>query len=269
MTPGQALFAGSIPTDYDTYLGPFLFEPYAADLAARLELEPGAALLETACGTGISTEYLHRSLGARVRIVATDVSDAMLAVARGRRGELDGVRFAPADAADLPFDDASFDAVVCQFGIMFMPDKARAMQEARRVLRPAGKLVLSVWDDHASNPYVAVAQQALASFFESDPPRFLDVPWGYSERATLRDLLAAAGFADVELSTVRILAERPSAHDVARGLVTGNPNVLDVEQRARASVDEVVAGVAAALGASFGQAPFRVPMQAVMVTARR
>jgi ubiquinone/menaquinone biosynthesis C-methylase UbiE len=262
-------FSDTIPADYDTYLGPFLFEHYAADLAGRLPVEPGGAVLETACGTGISTEYLRRGLPDGVSIVATDLSPAMLALACSRRGDLAEVRFEPADAQALPFDDGSFDAVTQQFGLMFVPDKPLAMREARRVLKPGGTLALNVWDDLASSPFVQVAQDAIATFFDADPPQFLYLPWSYHDRDELRGLLEGAGFVDVALDTVPHVSERPTAREVANGLVRGNPTVNDVMELPGAPVEAVVDAVAAALGEAFGHAPFRAPMQAVVATGRR
>ncbi len=265
----QAMFTDSIPKDYDTYLGPFLFEFYAADLARRLALDSGGSILETACGTGISTEFLRRATCDGVSIVATDLSEAMLDVARDRRGHLENVRFQQADATALPFEDQSFDAVGSQFGLMFMPDKLRAMREAHRVLRPGGQLLFNVWDDLPSNPFVQVAQDAIATFFDEDPPQFLYSPWSYHEHGPIRALLSEAGFSRPELHTVSHVAERPTAAEVATGLVRGNPTINDVRGRANVSVDDVIDAVAAALERSFGTAPFRAPMQAIVVTAER
>jgi len=121
------VFAGSIPEIYDQYLVPLIFEPYAIDLAQRLVSLPLTNVLELACGTGAVTRRLALSLPHSVFIVATDLSQPMLERA-GSIGTSRAVEWRQADAMHLPFDKASFDAVVCQFGVMFFPDRARAFE---------------------------------------------------------------------------------------------------------------------------------------------
>src|SRR4051812_39330892 len=165
-------FAGSIPETYDRYLGPLLFEPYARDLAARLADLAPARVLETAAGTGVATRALARALPAGTPIVATDLNRPMLDLAAARM-ETAEVTWQQADALALPFGDGTFDAVACQFGAMFFPDRAAAYREARRVLRRGGQFVLSVWDRIGRNELAHVVDGAVAAQFPDDPPRFL------------------------------------------------------------------------------------------------
>ena len=122
---------------------PLLFEDYAADLAQQLAVPSGGAVLELACGTGVVTKHLRSALPASTRLVATDLNPGMLETAQRMLRGVTGIEFQIADGTDLPFDDASFDAVVCQFGVMFFPDKARGFSEAARVLKPSGTGTLS------------------------------------------------------------------------------------------------------------------------------
>ena len=138
-------FGGSVPKIYDTYLVPLIFEPYAADLAQRLASVSPRRLLEVAAGTGVVTRALAAALPDTTTIVATDLNQAMLDEAAAR-GTARPVQWRQADAMQLPFADASFDAVVCQFGVMFFPDKPIAFSEARRVLEPGGLFIFNVWD---------------------------------------------------------------------------------------------------------------------------
>jgi len=267
MTDHNVQFTGSIPAAYDRYLGPLLFEPYAAELVDRLGSVPMASVLELAAGTGILTERLRRAMPATAALTATDLNEPMLGIAQAKLPEL-GITWQTADAQDLPFPDASFDLVACQFGIMFVPDKARALREARRVLRPRGQLAFSVWLSLAENPVGRIARDTIRQFFPSDPPTFYDVPFGFSDESLLRELLHEAHFEGVSCHRVALEARSPSALDAASGLVTGNPVLLEVTKRATAPVEEIIRTVAAALAAEGGAAPLRLPMRALVVLAR-
>jgi ubiquinone/menaquinone biosynthesis C-methylase UbiE len=243
MSSTDAVFAGSIPALYDRLLGPLLFEPYARDIAARTAaLRPGR-ILETAAGTGIVTAALLDS-APESEIVATDLNQAMLEVAAGAIPS-GRVTFQQADAQALPFADCSFDAVVCQFGAMFFPDRIAAYREARRVLKPGGRFLFNVWDRLDRNPASAAAAAAVAALFADDPPSFLDrVPFGYHDTARIETDLRAAGFTDIAAETVA-MASRVDAGDAAVGLCQGTP--LRAEIEARGSLDEATAAAAAAL----------------------
>jgi ubiquinone/menaquinone biosynthesis C-methylase UbiE len=267
MTDRNVQFVGTVPTAYDRYLGPLLFDPYARDLAARVAAAPVSAVLEIAAGTGILTEQLRRALPAPCALTATDLNEPMLDFARTKLAELE-VEWRVADAQELPFPEAAFDAVACQFGIMFVPDKGRAFREARRVLRGRGILAFNTWGPQSENPAVRVANRTICRFFASDPPSFYDVPFSFHDEVLIRELLRAAHFDVVCLDRVAWEARSPSALDAARGLVTGNPIVQAVIERASAPLEEVVRAVAAALAAEGGEVPLRLPTSALVVVAR-
>lgn len=178
MAASDALFAGSIPDIYDRLLVPLIFEPYASDLAKRVAEAKPQLVLETAAGTGAVTRALASSLK-DARIVATDLNQPMLDHARSRQSGDKRIEWRQADALELPFKDQTFDAVACQFGLMFLPDKVQGYREARRVLKPSGRFFFSVWDRISENEFADVVTQALATFFPQDPPRFLarTPPW--------------------------------------------------------------------------------------------
>lgn len=259
-------FAGSIPAIYDRYLGPLLFQPYARDLADRLAAEASARLLELAAGTGIVTAEVAPAMP-DADIVATDLSPAMLDVAAARK-ETSGVRFEVADALDLPFGDDSFDAVYCQFGVMFLADKSRAYGGMRRVLRPGGRLVFNVWQGVEDNPIPATVEAALRDCFPDDPPRFISrIPHGYHDAAAIRDALSGAGFRDVDVVTVTRPSVSPSAGEVAIGFCQGTPVRQEIVDRG-GDLTAVTDRVRAAVTDTFGPGEVRADMAALVVTAR-
>lgn len=269
MTTSHTQFVGSIPELYEEHLGPLLFHFYAHDLARRVEGLGTRRILETACGTGIVTEYLRKALPAGSEIVATDLNAPMLEFARTRRASLPNVRFETADANGLPFGDESFDAVVCQFGIMFFPDKERAMREARRVLRTGGQLVFNVWESLAHNPAPRIAHETIGRFFEGAAPTFMLTPFGYHDVDSIVLLLERAGFENVSFEHVPTVVERPSARSLAIGLVEGNPGIVEIRERANAAPDEIVEAVAEAIREELGDDPVRCPLEAIVFSARR
>jgi SAM-dependent methyltransferase len=262
----NARFQGSIPELYDRYLGPVIFEPYAADLARRVALEPPRALLEVACGSGIATARLRAALP-ECAILATDLNDAMIAYARSKPDMPANIEWRAADAAQLPFDASSFDALACQFGYMFVPDKAKAFAEARRVLSRGGLFAFNLWDSLRENPFAALANATIDARFPDNPPNFYSTPMGFYDAARVRAMLGAAGFANIAIEHVRLPAQSTSAQAFAVGLVKGNPVALAIKERG-GPIDDIVADVTAALVRAGGDAPFRSTMQALIVTAR-
>lgn len=268
ITDKNAIFGGSIPENYDRYLGPSFFEPFANDLVARLDPKLHRDVLEIACGTGIVTRQLRDRLPAEARLVATDLNPAMLALAKKKFDPKENVTWLEADALSLDFADDSFDAVVCQFGVMFFPDKETAMREACRVLRPGGIFLFNVWDSFEKNPVARTTHEAIASFFDHDPPSFYQTPFGFHDADLIGQLLRQAGFAEVEISAISLPCQSRSAAEFAIGLVRGNPVAGAIEERGQ-SVERVMQAVEKKIGEQFGLEPVETTMQALVCRALR
>ncbi|MGI8432067.1 MAG: class I SAM-dependent methyltransferase [Chthoniobacterales bacterium] len=267
MNDKSAVFAGSIPAAYDEHLGPVLFQPYADDLAARLELPDAARLLELACGTGIVTRTLRRKFPASVQLTATDLSESMLRYAREHSPPEPAITWATADFTALSFADASFDAVVCQFAIMFVPDKSLAAREARRVLRPGGQFLFNVWDAIDKNPFPQLAHRVVRSFFPNDPPDFYEVPFSYHNHAEIRQLLEQTGFHDIAIETVTRTGVIRSAESGAIGLIEGNPIAVAITERDASLLPTIREAVIREIEAQLGTSDIRVPLSATVIRA--
>ena len=268
MTGTDSIFAGSIPAIYDRLMVPMLFEPYANDVAERAKRFAPSHILETAAGTGAVTQALHQALP-RANIVATDLNPAMLEEASGRL-RADNVRYQAADAQALPFEDQSFDLVVCQFGVMFYPDKQAANREAFRVLRPGGRYLLVIWDKLDRNPASKSIHDAVAAQFPGDPPAFLPrVPFGYADLEIITADLLAAGFNDLEFETIAHRCRAPSAHAAAAGMCQGSPLRSEIEARDPAALQRVTEAAAVALRQFEGASGLDAPMSAHLVTATK
>jgi SAM-dependent methyltransferase len=268
--PGSdTVFAGSIPELYDNHIVPLIFEPYAADLAGRVAAFDPTRVLETAAGSGVVTRAMARALPARVELVATDLNQPMLdrAAAVGTRRP---VQWQQADATRLPFDDASFDVVVCQFGVMFFPDKARAFSEARRVLRRGGALLFNVWDRIEENEFADTVTTALARHFSTDPPLFLArTPHGYFDRDAISGDLANAGFsASPHFETIAARSRAVSACVPAFAYCQGTPLRSEIEARSGSGLAEATSACAAAIAERFGDGPVDGKIQAHVVVVR-
>jgi ubiquinone/menaquinone biosynthesis C-methylase UbiE len=268
MTDTNARFEGSIPEVYDRELGPVLFEPYATDLARRIDVQPGQSVLEIACGTGIVTGKLRARMPQRTTLVATDLNEAMIEHARFRLGDMAGIEWRVADAAELPFADRSFGAVVCQFGLMFVPDKEQAAREALRVLAPGGTFVVSVWDRIEHNKFAHVTHEALTAYYPVNPPTFYSVPFSYPDPDVLKRLLETNGFERVTVQNVRFEFRAASARAFATGLIEGNPVRLAIEERG-GTLEPVIVAIEHALLKEFGSEPLVSTLQAWVATARR
>ena len=225
-------FAGSIPENYDRYLVPLIFEPYAADSAGRAaSLSPGA-VLETAAGSGVVTRALAPRLPRDARYVVTDLNPPMVDYAASRQPPDPRIEWRAADALALPFADASFDLVCCQFGAMFFPDRTAGYREARRVLKPGGHFLFSVWDRIEANVFADDVTNALAELFPDDPPRFLArTPHGYHDTGLIRRELEDAGFSGVAIETRAERSRAASPRVPAVAYCQGTPLRNEIEAR--------------------------------------
>ena len=264
------VFAGSIPKLYDTYLVPQIFEPYAAGLATRLKSRPLSRVLELAAGTGVVTRALAAALPDSVPIVATDLNQAMLDQASAV-GTKRAVEWRQADAMQLPFPDEMFDAVVCQFGVMFFPDKAKAFAEARRVLKPGGVFIFNVWDRIEENEFADIVTTALASVFPKDPPRFMArTPHGYHDKRVIERDLAKAGFtASPQIDTVAARSRAASPLDPAIAYCQGTPLRNEIEARDAERLGEATEIAAKAIAKRFGRGAVDGKIQAHIVTIEK
>jgi ubiquinone/menaquinone biosynthesis C-methylase UbiE len=264
MTHASPTFNHSTPELYDRYMGPLLFEPYARLVAERSALLEPTRILETAAGTGIVTRAVNKAMP-QAQIVATDLNPLMVEFA-AQRGRCKGVDFQRADAQELPFTDGSFDLAVCQFGVMFFPDKVRANQEAWRVLVSGGRYLLVSYDRLELNPVPQAAENAVVALFPEDPPQYMERgPFSYADPALIERDLREAGFTDIQLETVA-LSSRVSARDAAQGLVLGSPFRSEIERRDPSALDRAVNAVTEALSPWEGK---NAPMSAHVVTATK
>lgn len=264
------IFAGSIPQVYEEYLVPLIFEPYARDLVRRLTTRRLSSILEIAAGTGVVTRHLAAAFPETVSITATDLNRPMLEMA-ARIGTVRDVEWHPADAVQLPFDDARFDAVVCQFGVMFFPDRIRAFAEVHRVLRAGGIFIFNVWDRIEENEFAATVTTALATMFPDDPPRFMiRTPHGYHDVGRIREDLHLAGFASIpQIDTVAARSKAITATIAAHAFCQGTPLRSEIEARDQSRLQEATNLAASAIARRFGSNAVDAKMQALIVAIDR
>ena len=268
MQPGvDTAFTGNVAEIYERYLVPLIFEPYAVDLARRVAQAAPRRVLELAAGTGAVTRHLAVMLEASAGIVATDLNPAMIEEA-ARIGTARPVQWREADAMQLPFEDACFDAVACQFGVMFFPDKPRAFAEARRVLRPGGLFAFNAWGPIATSEFADAVTDALAAVFPHDPPRFLArTPHGYHDAARIAQDLAAAGFTGTpSIETVAFTSRAVSPSIPAIAYCRGTPLRGEIEARDPGGLERATRAAEAELARRFGPGPLEGRIEALVAT---
>lgn len=269
-TEQDSAFGDDVARLYERHMVPLIFEPYAELTARRIAAMKPNRVLEIACGTGVLTRAMASHLPHAAEITATDLNPAMLDQAR-RVGTGRPVAWRQADALDLPFPDGAFDVVVCEFGVMFFPDKPKGFAEARRVLAAGGAFVFSVWDRIEDNEVTDVATRAIASVFPQDPPLFMRrTPHGYHDRLTIeRDLTQASFSGAIEFETIVERSRAESARSAALGIVQGTPLRNEIEARDPSQLAPATEAATRALVQRFGGGPIDAKMQALLVLAHR
>ena len=257
-----ATFSGTVPALYDQYMGPLFFEPYAADIASRLKENNIRKVLEIACGTGRVTKHIRRAVPASAELIATDLNPGMLEVAKEALKEMN-VEFRIADAQALPFDDESFDVIVCQFGLMFVPDKPTAFREAFRVLKKGGRLLFNTWDRIENNPLSNTLKNIIASFFApGDSPDFYKVPFSMYDKQELKSLMEDAGFNNITIELVTKEGIASTAADGAKGLVLGTPAFMEISAMDASAPEKIVAIAEKEIARLYGDNPCKSELNA-------
>ncbi|HEY2526619.1 MAG TPA: methyltransferase domain-containing protein [Xanthobacteraceae bacterium] len=267
MTKQAANFIGDIPAKYDYGLGLHLLADYGVDLARRVAAAKPGRVLEIAAGTGIVTRLLRDALPPSAHLVASDLNLPMLEIAREKFGDTEQVEFRQADATALPFADGAFDAVGCQFGLMFFTDKSKAYREAFRVLAPSGRYYFNVWDSFEFNSFARITHEVVGRFFGQNAPAFFTVPFGYHRIDAIKTSLIQVGFADISIQVVRIDKKIEDVRRLAEGLIFGNPIVAEIGARDTGDPAAIADAVTTALRVEFSQNARRLTLQAIIFDA--
>lgn len=208
---------------YEQGLVPHVFGPWTRLVLDEAGLVPGQRVLDLACGTGIAARLAAMQVGGGGAVTGADIDEGMLDVAR-RVPWPEGAAAADwqrADAQSLPFPEAAFDAVLCFEGLQFIPDRAKALAECRRVLRPGGRMIGTIWGALAANPGYGALAEGLGRFVSADAARL--PPFQLHDAAAIRALFAAAGFADIDIRPRTLALPVPSAETFVQWVASGAP----------------------------------------------
>ena len=268
MSESDKVFTGSIPENYDRYMVPLIFESFAQDIAQRATALSPRAVLETAAGSGVVTRALTPRLALDASYVVTDLNQPMLDYAATRQIADNRINWRRADAQALPFGDAAFDLVCCQFGVMFLPDRQLGYREAKRVLKPGGYFLFNVWDRIEENVFANEVTNALAEVFPNDPPRFLArTPHGYHDTALIRVELEKAGFSSVVIETRAEQSRASSPHHPAVAYCQGTPLRNEIEARDAHKLEAATDYAASMIANRHGNGAVAAKIQAHVIVA--
>jgi ubiquinone/menaquinone biosynthesis C-methylase UbiE len=250
----------AIPGKYERYLGPYLYEPYAIYTKERIKGSP-QNVLELGAGTGRVTRHIAERIGDGAKLIATDINPGMLAIAKSKV-EAKNVEYLVADTQNLPFPDDSFDCVICQFGFMFLPDKQKGFNEARRVLKPGGQFIFVTWDKAENNLTLSISQRTVKSHLSYDPPPFYARPYAMHDPDELRDYATTAGFNEILIENIILDGTSPTAMDAAIGFVEGNAIVHEILGLGSGLLDIIKAEIVEKINLQLGPDPITSKLSA-------
>jgi len=262
-------FVDEIPFHYERYLAPLVFQYYAADLAQRIMVPAKGKLLETAAGTGLATRLLRYRIPADAQFFVTDISSDMLETASQHIESNGTTSFQTANAMALPFTDNTFDAVCCQFSMMFFDDKLKAMQETWRVLKPGGTFTFNTWDSIEQNEFANAVDNAVTQCLPIGTPSLYKVPYGCFDTEELKTLLMDAGFKTVHSEKISGISVANQAKQVAKGFILGTPARIFIEKYAPGTLSNVMNQTEKAIIQQFGSHSINAKMQAIVFQAQK
>lgn len=256
--------SGDTAAHYDQFFGPLFFEPYAIEVANRIDPTLVAVALEIAAGTGRVTRHIRERIPASAKLIASDISEDMLGEAKKKLSHLD-IEWQHIDAQQLPFGDNSIDLVVCCFGYMFVPDKSKAFAEAYRILRPGGMFLFTTWDRLAQNAASFTSWSIAEEYLEAPLPESYNLATSMSDETVIEQLLQGAGFSKRTIEKVKLVSVCPSAKEAACGLAEGGGLIYqEIKRRNPAWIAEIKMKVEKELAEKFGAAPMIAPISAVI-----
>ena len=262
-------FSGEAAKSYDQYLGPFLFEPSALMLSALVPPHYKGQVLELAAGTGRLTQHLVRRLANPAQLTVTDLNPDMLAIAE-KKADHTGMRYQVEDMQQLSFADESFDLVICQYGVMFPPDKAKVFREMHRVLKPGGQMIFSTWDSTREIPFLTLLfDEILLPFFQTPDKTKYVVPFHMHHPEQLHELMEQAGFQQRSLEKIDLTGTAASPAELVQGFIYKHQMGHEIREQDPDAVERIAHLLEEEIGQRFGKGPVTCQLRCLVGIALR
>lgn len=268
MSENITTFSGSVPRNYDDYLGPLLFESFAIDLASRVNIAEGSTILELAAGTGRLTRHLINQIPDSASLTATDLNADMLELGKEKIPD-EKITWAVVDMLDIPYEDETFDLIVCQFGVMLVPDQLKVLQEIHRVLKKGGKVIYSVWGDITRNGIWNIGAKVVKSYLAIDPIMQVPGPFSMQDESLVLKLMMEAGFGNSNIEAVTKQGTTPRAAVAAQGFIQGLPIYMIIKKKDPALVELIQEALEKELIKELGDVPMETPLYTLVITAEK